>query len=166
MISHVNNAVRASLNHRSRRRRPVSKRRPRSATSVAALGYLAQGPIERGLVPIEELTCVVLYGDAAHSGRWLAGYSAQRVPWGVAWGGVERNEFLKDLCLPPRIGGRAAQLDLQQAALVELAFQLNQCLEQQQRSGCRRFRNAWSCPGSGPVLSRQPPIASRPAALN
>lgn len=133
MISHVNNAVCTSLNRRSRRRRPVSKRRPRSAASVAALGYLAHGPIERGLIPIEKLSFVVLYGDATQPGRWLAGYSGQRVPWGVAWGGVERNEFLKDLCLPARIGGRAAQLDLQQAVLVEMAFQLNQCLEPQRR---------------------------------
>ena len=131
MISHVNNAIPTAFSRSSRRaRRPLSKRRPRSVTRVAAVGYLAHGQIERGLIPIEELSLVVLYGDAAQPGRWLAGYSAQRVPWGVAWGGVERNAFLKDLILPPRIGGRMAHLDLQETHLVELAFRLSQLLEQ------------------------------------
>lgn len=132
MISHVNMTDRILVGrHLGRQRKRPSKRRPRSIVSVAALGYLARGRTNRGLIPVEELTLVVLYGNAIKPGRWLAGYSAQRVPWGVAWGGVERNTFLKDLCLAPTIGGRAAELDLQQAALVELARQLNQCLEQQ-----------------------------------
>ena len=132
MISHVNKSGRVLLGRRlGRQREQSSKRRPRSIVRTAALGYLPHGQIKHGLIPVEELTLVVLYGNAIMPGHWLAGYSAQRVPWGVAWGGVERNAFLKDLCLAPTIGGRAAQLDLQQAALVELARQLNQCLEQQ-----------------------------------
>ena len=132
MIFNVNQAV-SNLFSGLARRPPAQPpmRRPRSTTGVAALGYLARGPIKRGLIPIEELALVVLNGDATLSGRWLAGYSGERVPWGVAWGGAERHEFLKDLTLPPKIGAPAAQLDLEDASLVELAYELSQLLEQQ-----------------------------------
>lgn len=131
MISNAKQAVSTLFSGRARR--PPAQppmRRPRSTTGVAALGYRARGQIKRGLIPIEELTLVVLYGDATRSGRWLAGYSAQRVPWGVAWDGAERHQFLKDLTLPPKIGAPAAQLDLEDASLVELAYELSQLLEQ------------------------------------
>jgi hypothetical protein len=105
-------------------------RRPLSTTGVAALDYLPRGQIKRGLIPIEKLTLVVLYADATQSGRWLAGYSGERVPWGVAWGSAERRQFLKDLTLPAKVGAPAAQLELEDASLIELAYQLNGLLEQ------------------------------------
>lgn len=101
MISHANETDRTVFSRRlGRQRQQSSKWRPRSIVGTAALGYLPRGQIKRGLIPVEELTLVVLYGNAIEPGRWLAGYSAQRVPWGVAWGGVERHQFLKDLRLP------------------------------------------------------------------
>ncbi len=115
--------------HPRRAKQPTQRLQARA--HCAALGYLTRGPIEHGLIPLDELVLVAVYGSPEQPNRWLAGYGAERVPWGVSWGGVERHRFLKDLSLPPKIGARAARLDLQQAPLVELAFQLSQLLDQE-----------------------------------
>lgn len=147
MISHVNKSDRIQAGRRlGRQREQSSKRRPRSYASAAALGYLPRGQIKRGLIPVEELTLVVLYGNAIEPGRWLAGYSAQRVPWGVAWGGVERHQFLKDLCLSPGVGALGAHLDPQEAPLVELAFQLSQLLERHRTQRWQAVRKRLELP--------------------
>jgi hypothetical protein len=130
MISLVNQVANSLLNRLTRRPTDALRASPQSAERVGALGYLVHGQIERGLIPIHDLTLVVLYGGAMEPGRWLAGYTAERVPWGVAWGGAKRHRFLKDLALPPKLGARAARLDLKQAPMLELAFQLSQLIEQ------------------------------------
>lgn len=141
-----------------------------SCGNCGSLSYLAEGPIERGLIQLEELTLVVVCGNPQQPGRWLSGYSAERVPWGVSWGGVKRQRFLKDLTLPPKIGARGARLDLRKARLVELALQLSRLLDQrrlhrlphiQQRLELPRlwagFDQAFAdrISGSGPELSRR-----------
>ena len=147
MISHVNKTDRTVFSrHLGRQRQQSSNWRPRSIVGTAALGYLPRGQIKRGLIPVEELTLVVLYGNALEPGRWLAGYSAQRVPWGVAWGGVERHQFSKDLCLPRGVGALAAHLDPQEAPLAELAFQLNRLVERHQTQRWQSVRKRLELP--------------------
>jgi hypothetical protein len=76
---------------------------------LAALGYLANGPVIDGLVEVENLTILLLY-DAlirpGHCALRLAGYFGSRVPWGVRFGGPENCQFFKDLRLQPVPGGR------------------------------------------------------------
>ena len=50
---------------------------------LAAVGYLAQGPVIQGLIEIEKLTLVLLYDEPTDKGRIalrLAGYSAVVFP--------------------------------------------------------------------------------------
>lgn len=154
--------------HHPRDKPPM--RRWQSCGNCGALSYLNEGSIERGLIPLEELTLVVVCGNLQQPGRWLSGYSAEQVPWGVFWGGVNRHRFLKDLTLPPKIGARGARLDLRQARLTELALQLSQLLDERRSQQLPQIQKRLELPrlwagfdrafagrirGSGPELSRQ-----------
>jgi hypothetical protein len=90
---------------------------------LAALGYLIHGPLRQDLIPIDRFTLVVL-STSPDDSLTLAGFSAERVEWGVIWGGSARNRFAKDLALRPTVGGRGARLNLAQFRLVHLALQL------------------------------------------
>ena len=68
---------------------------------LAAMGYLANGPVIDGLVEVEKLTIILLYDEPIRPGHCalrLAGYSGSRVPWGVRFGGPGG-----DLDLPVRV---------------------------------------------------------------
>ena len=89
------------------------RRRNRRPRPLAALGYLAHGPVIEGLIEVEKLLLIVLYdaptGHGQHALR-LAGYSGTRVPWGVKWGGAEQCRFLKNLLLQPVPNGPGLRL--------------------------------------------------------
>ncbi len=108
-------------------------RRPRP---LAALGYLAHGPVLEGLVELEKLLLVVLYdvptGHGQHTVR-LAGYSGARVPWGVQWGGSEQCRFLKNLLLQPVANGPGLRLSTTSTDLLHLGLQLDHELERHVR---------------------------------
>jgi len=108
--------------HRQRRSRP----RP-----LAALGYIANGPVVNGLVDVEKLTLILLYDDLIsleYCALRLAGYSASRVPWGVRFGGPEQCRFFKDLRLQPVFAGSGYRLDLTDERLLTLALDLERAL--------------------------------------
>ena len=63
---------------------------------VAAISYLARGVILDQFLPIEQLTLVVVHDERLDDGNValrMAGFSGERVPDGVAWGGSERCWF-------------------------------------------------------------------------
>ena len=124
----------------------VSRKQPcrMRAGRLAALGYLTNGPVRQGLVPIEQLLLVVLHAELPQPATKLAGFSAERIEWGVEWGGPARNRFAKDLALEPKIGARGPRLDLRRVLLVQLALQLERELSRHARFPrlpiARRFR--------------------------
>lgn len=108
--------------------------RHRRIERLAALGYLAGGPVCQGFIALQHLVLVVLHAAPRQGALALAGFSAQPVEWGVAWGGPTRNVFLKDLGLEPAEGAHGRRLDLSRSRLVELALQLERDLRRAGRS--------------------------------
>lgn len=110
---------------------------------MAALGYLADGPVIEGLIEIEKLTPVLLWDEPADKGRLalrLVGYSASRVPWGVRFGGPEQCRFFKDLSLQPVSQARGYRLDLASAELLLLGLALARELDCHTRYHRRKVR--------------------------
>lgn len=110
---------------------------------MAALGYLANGPVTQGLIEIEKLTIVILYDEPTDKGRLtirMAGYSAGRVPWGVCVGGPEQCRFFKDLSLQPVPQARGYRLDLGSAELLQLGLKLDRELDRLARYRQRQVR--------------------------
>ena len=114
------------------------RRRNQHPRRLAALGYLAHGPVLEGLVEIEKLVLVVLYdapsGHEQHAVR-LAGYDGARVPWGVRWGGADQCRFSKNLLLQPVPGGPGRRLGTASTDLLRLGLRLDRELERH-----------WRCP--------------------
>ena len=108
-------------------------RRPRP---LAAMGYLANDPVIEGLIEIEKLTLVVLYdaptGHGQHDLR-LAGFSGDRIPWGVRWGGAKQCQFQKNLLLQPVPNGPGLRLNTTSTDLLRLGLRLDRELERQVR---------------------------------
>jgi hypothetical protein len=102
------------------------------------VGYLANGPVTDGLIPVERLTIILLY-DApirpGHCALRLAGYFGSRIPWGVRFGGPENCRFVKDLRLQPVPGGSGYRLDLASEDLLMLGLGLARVLDR-----CARYR--------------------------
>ena len=97
------------------------------ARPLAALGYLAAGPVLDGLIDVEQFLTVLLYDEQIgprHCALRLAGYAADRIPWGVRFGGPENCRFFKDLRLQPVLGGRGYRLDLANEELLTLGLDL------------------------------------------
>ncbi len=120
--------------HRVRGRRHRHAR-PRP---LAALGYLANGPVIDGLIAVEKLTLIILCDELLRPGHCalrLAGYSGSRVPWGVRFGGSENCRFFKDLRLQPVPGARGYRLDLASTELLALGLRLERELDR-----CVRYR--------------------------
>jgi len=95
------------------RQRFGDRRRRCPTRPLAAMGYLAHGPVIDDLIEVENLALVVLHDKRDARGRpvlRLAGFSGGRVPWGVRWGGCEHSLFYKNLLLPPVPGGRGPRL--------------------------------------------------------
>ena len=108
-------------------RRCIRRRASHGRCSLAALGYLFDGPVLGGLVELERLTLVVLYDEPLRHDQCtlrLAGYTGTQVPWGVMWGGPEQCRFFKDLSLQPVPQGRGLRLDLARPRLLRLGLQL------------------------------------------
>jgi len=118
--------------HRQHRRHP----RP-----LAALSYIANGPVTDGLVDIENLDIVILSDEQLSPGYCalrLSGYSGSRVPWGVRIGGAGQCRFRKDLRLQPILGASGYRLDLADEQLLTLALGLERSLA---RCACRHRRS-------------------------
>lgn len=114
-----------------RRRRNQAPPRP-----FAALGYLVDSPVVKGLVEIENLVLVVLYDEPQESGKLalrLAGFSGRRVPWGVQWGGIEGSLFFKDFLLRPRPQARGLRVEVRRESLLRLALTLDRQIERHTR---------------------------------
>ena len=114
------------------------RRRRAQPRPLAAMGYMANGPVIDGLIAIEKLTVILLYDEPIRPGHCalrLAGYSGSRVPWGVRFGGPENCRFCKDLRLQPVPGGRGYRLDFANAELLVLGLQLERELDR-----CTRHR--------------------------
>lgn len=118
----------------------------RQMQRLAALGYLANGPVCQGFIALQHLVLVVLHAEPRQGEFALAGFSAAPVEWGVAWGGPMRNPFLKDLALEPAAGARGRQLDLSRRRLVELGLQLERDLRRAGRSRRLPLRRRLSLP--------------------
>ncbi len=112
------------------------RRGNRRPSPLAAMGYLAQGPVLEGLIEIERLVLVVLHdvptGHGQHAVR-LVGFAGGRVPWGVKWGGAERSKFCKNLLLQPVANGPGLRLSTASADLLRLGLQLDRDLERHVR---------------------------------
>ena len=118
------------------RQRLGGRRRRAQPRSLAAMGYLINGPVLDALVEVENLTLVILYDEEIRPGHCalrLAGYSGSRVPWGVRFGGAENCRFSKDLMLQPVAGARGYRLDLANTELLELGLQLDRELDRHTR---------------------------------
>jgi hypothetical protein len=110
---------------------------------MAALGYLANGPVIEGLIEIEKLTTVLLWDEPTDKGRLalrLVGYTASRVPWGVSFGGPEQCRFFKDLVLQPVPQARGYRLDLASTELLRLGLGLDREIERHRRYRPRQVR--------------------------
>ena len=108
------------------------RRRHRRARPLAALGYLAHGPVLAGLIEVEKLVLVVLHDEATGQNQQvlrLAGYAGRRVPWGVQWGGEQQCRFLKNLLLQPVADGPGLRLATASTDLLRLGLQLDRELE-------------------------------------
>jgi hypothetical protein len=116
------------------------------APQIWRLGYLTNGPVRGGFVPVEHLVLVVLQAPHSQSGLPLAGFSAERVEWGVAWGGADRNPFAKDLALEPQLAARGRRLDLTRSRLLELGLRLEHALHRAGRHPRLRLRRRFSLP--------------------
>jgi hypothetical protein len=116
---------------------------------LAALGYLANGPVIDGLIEVEKLHIILLY-DAqlrpGHCALRLAGYSGSRVPWGVRFGGPENCRFFKDLRLQPVPGGRGYRLDLCDEVLLTLGLRLERDLDRYARYRQQQVREQVQLP--------------------
>lgn len=125
-------------------RRAVGRRRfPTQVRPMAALGYLTDGPAADGLVAIEKLTIILLYDEPIGRGRLalrLAGYSAQRIPWGVRFGGPDQCHFRKDLRLQPVPEAYGYRLDLADMDLLSFGLKLARELDRHDRYRQRRVR--------------------------
>ena len=112
---------------------------------LAALGYLANGPVTRRPDRGRELdTSVVLYDDPIRPGHCalrLAGYSGSRVPWGVRFGGPDQCRFFKDLRLQPVPCGQGYRLDLASTELLALGLQLDRDLDRHARYRQQQVRD-------------------------
>jgi len=119
------------------RKRLGGRRRRACPRPLAALGYLINGPVLAGLIPVENLTVVLLYDELIRPGQCalrLAGYCGRRIPWGVRFGGPDNCMFRKDLMLQPIPGGRGYRLDLARADLLTLGLAIDRELD-----CCARF---------------------------
>jgi hypothetical protein len=126
------------------RRRLGGRRRHAQPRPLAALGYLVNGPIVKGLIEIEKLILVVLYDEPLDHGRpalRLAGYSGSRIPWGVRFGGPDQCRFFKDLLLQPVDEARGFRLDLASAELLSLGLGLERELDRHVRYRRRQVRD-------------------------
>jgi len=95
---------------------------------LAALGYLAHGPVVDGLIELDKLVLVLLADAAPRNGNhWprLAGFGGRPVPWGVRWGGCRQHRFLKNLALKPESGARGRRIDADDQKLLELGIALH-----------------------------------------
>jgi hypothetical protein len=113
--------------HMGGRRHRRARPRP-----LAALGYLANGPVIEGLIEVEKLSLILLYDELIRPGQCalrLAGYSGARVPWGVRFGGPENCTFFKDLSLQPVPRARGYRLDLDSTELLSLGLHLERELD-------------------------------------
>ena len=129
------------------RQRFGGRRRGSQPRPLAALSYLANGPVLDGLIEVENLTIIILYDEPVRPGQRavrLAGFSGSRVPWGVRFGGPENSRFYKDLSLQPVHAARGYRLDLARPELLELGLQLDReldrCARYQQRPVRKHLR--------------------------
>ena len=114
----------------------MARRQSTGRQPLAALGYLIDGPVSRGLVEVEHVTLAVLYDELVGGDQLalrLAGYSGTQVPWGVMWGGAEQNRFFKDLSLQPVPQSRGLRLDLARPRLLRIGLQLERELDRYAR---------------------------------
>jgi hypothetical protein len=112
------------------------RRRRAQPRPLAALGYLANGPVTEGLIEVEKLTIAILYDEpirAGHCALRLAGYLGSRIPWGVHFGGPDTCRFFKDLQLQPVPEGRGYRLDLACTELLTLGLGLERELDRHAR---------------------------------
>jgi hypothetical protein len=118
------------------RNRLGGRRRRNCRRPFGALGYLPQGPVIEGLIEIEKLLLVVLHDEAAKHGQImlrLAGFAAERIPWGIKWGGMENCRFSKNLLLQPVPGGPGLRLNTASTELLQLGLLLDRDIERHVR---------------------------------
>jgi len=118
------------------RRRLGGRCRRTEARPLAAMSYLIDGPVNAGLVKIENLTMVLLYDEQlspGHCALRLAGYSGKRIPWGVRFGGPDQCKFFKDLSLQPVPGARGYRLDVDDSTILSLGLALEHQLDRHAR---------------------------------
>ena len=124
------------------RRRSAAGPRP-----LAALSYLAFGPIREGLIDVRRLIWVALHDQhqvrAPHAIR-VAGYSTSLTAWGVQVGGPDQCRFEKDLALPTGNHGRRFQAG--EAASLTLALDLDRTLSRHAERAYFPRRQQWRWP--------------------
>ena len=155
-------------------RRRIGKRHRYDAYSrpLAALGYLATGPVIQNLIEIKKLMLVVLHDEPIRNGvraLRLAGFTGAAVPWGARWGGPGQSVLYKDLRLRPMLGARGLRLDAGNTELFDLGLALERVIHQYASNrivpAWNRFQlpRLWACfrptdavriDGDGPELER------------
>jgi len=126
-----------------RRRFGGQQRRTGHPRRAAALGYMAHGPVENGLIEVGKLTLTILYAYQVRPWQRalrLAGFMGKPVPWGIRWGGPDQCRFAKDLLLQPVPGGPGLRLDAADAELLPLSLKLHDELVRAVRRGLVRDR--------------------------
>ena len=120
------------------RRQLGGRRRRNVLRPFGALGYLPQGPVIEGLIEVEKLLLVILHDELSKHGQIilrLAGFTAERVPWGIKWGGPDQCRFLKNLLLQPVPGGSGLRLSTASTDLLRLGLQLDHEIHRHVRYG-------------------------------
>ncbi len=103
---------------------------------IASL-FIDQSESHAPYVDIHSLLVLVLYEDefrtpdgvvSERTPLRLCGYSAQRRPHGVQWGGVENSRLFKDLTVIPRCYAEGQRIDLRKEDLLGAALELDRRL--------------------------------------
>jgi hypothetical protein len=134
MIASTNNPLIDKWSGRFARRRHSNEPRP-----LAALGYLTHGVAADGFIELSKFVLVLLFDAPANKGAsWLrvCGVGGQPIPWGIYWGGRQRNKFLKNLSLKPLIGAGGRRIDADDVGLLQLSLALDHELDRRMRNRC------------------------------
>ena len=114
---------------------------------LAAMGYLADGPVIDGLIAIEDLILALLYDQPIRPGQCAYGWpvTLAAVFLGARFGGRANCRFTKDLLLQPVPGGEGYRMDLADENLLAVGLQLDRELDRHVRVH-KRLRDRPSLP--------------------
>jgi hypothetical protein len=120
------------------------RREARGPRHMTAVGHLARGPIDDGMIDVRRLMFVVVHDQLRANETTairVAGYSSTPISWGVQIGGAKQTRFEKDLARAPGVEVCGRRFNLQQGDVLSLALELDCYLERHSRyPGLPRLR--------------------------